>query len=85
MNNYQSCIQLDLFTGAVIAPVIAELEEPEHEPVEVLNPCLGCELREFCSDDCAKHLTPLDVPFNPTTRFRSLRQYINTLKANGWA
>lgn len=57
----------------------------ELAPVQVVNPCANCELREFCNDDCAKHLTPLDVPFNPMTRFRNLRQYIDTLKQNGWA
>lgn len=55
------------------------------EPAQVVDPCKGCELRDFCSDDCAKHLTPLDVPYNPMTRFRNLGQYIRTLKANGWA
>lgn len=30
---------------------------------EVLNPCVNCELADFCGhDDCAMHLFPLDVP-----------------------
>lgn len=29
---------------------------------EVLNPCVNCELADFCGhDDCAMHLFPLDI------------------------
>ena len=60
-------------------------DEPAPTPIQVVDPCKGCELREFCTDDCAKHLTPIDVPYNPMTRFRNLGEYIRTLKQNGWA
>ena len=60
-------------------------DEPAPTPIQVVDPCKGCDLRDFCTDDCAKHLTPIDVPYNPMTRFRNLGQYIRTLKANGWA
>ena len=59
--------------------------EPETAPIKTIDPCKGCELRDFCTDDCAKHLTPIDVPYNPMTRFRNLGEYIRTLKQNGWA
>lgn len=27
--------------------------------VAPVNPCVGCDLREWCQDDCAHHLYPL--------------------------
>lgn len=52
---------------------------------QVLNPCKGCSLRGLCSDECAAHSFPLDVPWSYGTRFRNLGEYVNMLKHYGWA
>lgn len=52
---------------------------------QVLNPCKDCSLREWCSDECAAHSFPVDVPWAYGTRFHNLGEYINMLKHYGWA
>ena len=65
------CIQLDLFSGRVIAPVesaCAEYDDAaDRQGLQSLfvDPCEGCDLRDFCSDECAKHLYPIDVNKEP--------------------
>ena len=71
-----NAIQLDLFTGLEIAsPENPETEPREQEPtVHIQNPCIGCDLREWCgADDCAKKGYPIDLP---TTRFKNLNEMI---------
>lgn len=51
----------------------------------VLNPCKDCSLREWCSDECAAHSFPVDVPWAYGTRFHNLGEYVNMLKHYGWA
>ena len=69
-------IQLDIFTGMTIATP----ENPETEPqkqdstVHIKNPCIGCDLREWCGDDdCAKKGYPIDLG---TTHFKNLNEMI---------
>lgn len=52
---------------------------------QVLDPCKGCSLREWCSDECAAHSFPLDAPWAYGTRFHNLGEYIDMLKHYGWA
>ena len=52
-----NAIQLDLFTGLTIdSPMNPETEPREQEStVHITNPCIGCDLKEWCSDDdCGK-------------------------------
>lgn len=75
-------IQLDLFTGQAIAdPVNPETEtEMQVRPGNNINPCIGCELREWCSDDdCAKKGYPIDLP---TTHFRNLNDMITYFRTH---
>ena len=75
--------QLDLFTGLEISsPMNPEQEPTTLEPSgHILNPCIGCELREWCGDDdCAKHGFPIDLP---TTRFRNLNEMITYFRVHG--
>lgn len=51
---------------------------------QVLNPCKDCSLRGLCSDECAAHSFPLDVPWSYGTRFHNLGEYVNMLKHYGW-
>lgn len=51
----------------------------------VVDPCKGCSLREWCSDECAAHSYPIDVPWAYGTRFHNLGEYIDMLKHYGWA
>lgn len=51
----------------------------------VVDPCKGCSLREWCSDECAAHSFPLDAPWAYGTRFHNLGEYIDMLKHYGWA
>lgn len=77
-------IQLDLFTGLTIAsPMNPETEPREQEPKgHILNPCIGCDLKEWCSeDDCAKKGYPIDLP---TTRFKNLNDMITYFRIHGF-
>ena len=62
------CLQLDLFTGKPVAPVFESSSDYDDAARRAgfedlfVDPCKGCELRDFCgSDDCAMHLFELDV------------------------
>lgn len=75
-------IQLDLFSGLTIASP----ENPETEPrkkestVHFTNPCEGCDLKEWCSDDdCGKKGYPIDLP---TTRFSNLNEMITYFRTH---
>ena len=65
------CIQLDLFTGQVVAPVVSACVEydaaADRQGLNSLfvDPCKGCDLRDFCTDDCAMLLHPKDVKKQP--------------------
>ena len=77
-----NAIQLDLFTGLEISsPMNPETEPREQEPtVHITNPCIGCNLREWCGDDdCAKKGYPIDLP---TTRFRNLNGMITYFRTH---
>ena len=76
-------IQLDLFSGMAIA----SSENPETEPqkqdstVHITNPCIGCDLKEWCSDDdCAKKGYPIDLG---TTHFKNLNEMITYFRVHG--
>ena len=46
----------------------------------ILNPCEGCDLKEWCSDDdCAKKGYPIDLP---TTRFANLNEMITYFRTH---
>lgn len=70
-------------SSSVVSSVPSEACSPECAPV--LNPCKGCSLREWCSDECAAHSFPLDAPWAYETRFHNLGEYIDMLKHYGWA
>ena len=77
-----SALQLDLFTGLEISsPMNPQLETTSLEPAaHILNPCIGCDLREWCGeDDCAKKGYPIDLP---TTRFRNLDEMITYFRTH---
>lgn len=75
--------QLDLFTGLEISSPMnpdktTDLGTSAAHP---LNPCVGCDLREWCgNDDCAKHGFPIDLP---TTRFKNLNEMITYFRVHG--
>lgn len=75
-------IQLDLFTGVEISTPM----NPENEsnlvtsPVHITNPCIGCDLKEWCSDDdCAKKGYPIDLG---TTHFKNLNEMITYFRTH---
>ena len=75
-------IQLDLFTGLEISSPM----NPENvsdlctTSAPILNPCIGCDLREWCGeDDCAKKGYPIDLP---TTRFKNLNEMITYFRTH---
>ena len=70
-------------SSPVVSSLRSEACSPEAAPV--LNPCKGCSLREWCSDECAAHSFPLDAPWAYGTRFHNLGEYIDMLKHYGWA
>lgn len=75
-------IQLDLFTGLEISsPMNPETESDLCTSSEhILNPCEGCDLKEWCSDDdCAKKGYPIDLP---TTRFKNLNEMITYFRTH---
>ena len=76
--------QLDLFTGLTIASPMNPEEEPQKQEstVHITNPCIGCDLKEWCSeDDCAKKGYPIDLP---TTRFKNLNDMITYFRIHGF-
>lgn len=82
VNRDTSFKQIDLFTGLEIAnPTNTEqetktLKVSEHN----LNPCEGCDLKEWCSsDDCGKKGYPIDLP---TTRFKNLDEMITYFRTH---
>ena len=75
-------IQLDLFMGLEISSPMNPGQEPTTlEPAAlILNPCIGCDLREWCGeDDCAKKGYPIDLP---TTRFKNLDEMITYFRTH---
>lgn len=75
-------IQLDLFTGLEIAsPLNPEKEIAKQDStVHPLNPCLGCDLKEWCGeDDCAKKGYPFDLG---TTHFKNLNEMITYFRTH---
>ena len=66
-----STIQLDLFSGGVIAPTpdgsqvkASAFDESEYEVFNI-NPCRSCPLLEWCSDECAQLGFKVNVPHAP--------------------
>ena len=74
--------QLDLFTGVEISTPMNQNDEPTtlHPTGHIVNPCIGCDLKELCSDDdCAKKGYPIDMP---TTRFANLDEMITYFRTH---
>ena len=74
--------QFDLFTGVEIStPMKPEKENDlSSSAAHILNPCEGCDLKEWCSDDdCAKKGYPIDLP---TTRFANLNEMITYFRTH---
>lgn len=75
-------IQLDLFTGVEISTPMNQKQEPttHQSAAHILNPCIGCDLKEWCSDDdCGKKGYPIDLP---TTRFKNLDEMITYFRTH---
>lgn len=75
-------IQLDLFVGVEISTSMNQKQEPttQKSTVHFTNPCEGCNLKEWCSDDdCAKKGYPIDLP---TTRFKNLNEMITYFRTH---
>lgn len=75
-------IQLDLFTGLEISSPMNPETEPRKQDstVHLENPCIGCDLREWCgNDDCAKKGYPIDLP---TTHFKNLNEMITYFRTH---
>lgn len=74
--------QINLFTGLEISSPMNPQQEPiTLEPsAHILNPCEGCDLKEWCSDDdCGKKGYPIDLP---TTRFKNLDEMITYFRTH---
>ena len=74
--------QLDLFTVLEITSPMNPQQEPTTlEPAaHILNPCIGCDLREWCGeDDCAKKGYPIDLC---TTHFKNLNEMITYFRTH---
>lgn len=74
--------QIDLFTGLEISSPMNPEKESDlgKSTVHILNPCEGCDLKEWCgADDCAKHGFPIDMP---TTRFKNLNDMITYFRTH---
>ena len=75
-------IQLDLFTGVEISTPMNQKQEPTtlQSAAHITNPCIGCDLKEWCSDDdCGKKGYPIDLP---TTRFKNLDEMITYFRTH---
>ena len=74
--------QLDLFTGLEISSPLNPEENIQKgiSAAHILNPCEGCDLREWCGDDdCGKKGYPIDLP---TTRFKNLNDMITYFRTH---
>ena len=74
--------QLDLFTGLEISsPMNPQQETTSLEPAaHPINPCIGCDLKEWCSDDdCGKKGYPIDLG---TTHFKNLNEMITYFRTH---
>lgn len=74
--------QLDLSTGVDISTPMNQKQEPTtlQSAAHNLNPCEGCDLKEWCSaDDCGKKGYPIDLP---TTRFKNLDEMITYFRTH---
>lgn len=74
--------QIDLFMGLEISsPMNPEKQNQQHTSVaHILNPCEGCDLKEWCSDDdCAKKGYPID---RSTGHFRNLDEMITYFRTH---
>ena len=74
--------QIDLFTGVEIStPMNTENDNNmSKSAAHITNPCIGCDLKEWCSDDdCAKKGYPIDLP---TTRFSNLDEMITYFRTH---
>ena len=74
--------QFDIISGRTIAdPGNLEKESKQNtSPKKITNPCIGCDLKEWCSDDdCAKKCYPIDLP---TTRFKNLNEMITYFRTH---
>ena len=74
--------QLDLFMGVEISTPMKPEKENDlgSSAAHILNPCEGCDLKEWCSDDdCAKKGYPIDLP---TTRFANLNEMITYFRTH---
>lgn len=74
--------QIDLFTGLEISSPMNPDKATDlgTSAAHILNPCEGCDLREWCSDDdCGKKGYPIDMP---TTRFRNLEEMITYFRTH---
>lgn len=74
--------QIDLFTGVEISTPMTPDKEKElgTSTVHITNPCIGCDLKEWCSDDdCGKKGYPIDLP---TTRFKNLDEMITYFRTH---
>lgn len=68
--------QLDLFMGVEISTSMTPEKDSDlgTSTVHITNPCEGCDLKEWCSDDdCGKKGYPIDLP---TPRFKNLDEMI---------
>ena len=76
-------IQLDLFTGVEISTPMNPEKESDlgTSAAHIMNPCIGCDLKEWCSDDdCGKKGYPIDLG---TTHFRNLNEMITYFRVHG--
>lgn len=74
--------QLDLFTGVEISTPVNEEQETAtlHSTVHIINPCIGCDLKEWCcEDDCAKKGYPIDLGI---THFKNLNEMITYFRTH---
>ena len=74
--------QIDLFTGVEIStPMNPETDiDLGKSAAHILNPCIGCDLKEWCSDDdCAKKGYPIDLG---TTHFKNLNEMITYFRTH---
>lgn len=74
--------QIDLFTGLEISrPLNPETESDlGKSTVHNFNPCEGCDLKEWCSDDdCAKKGYPID---RSTGHFKNLDEMITYFRTH---
>lgn len=67
--------------------VVSSLRSEACSPAaaSLVDPCEGCSLREWCSDECPALPFPLDLPWAYGPRFHNLGEYVNMLKHYGWA